>query len=130
MDIKNGWFGSRMRCVYGGDIYRWVLKHIESIDSKARNICQKILDFDLMANIDSSKQNFMTIELYQLNLDRTDIANNLLRKWRSKPRGALGVSANLIPLIDKVYEQAIKVVELDEGEEEEEEVAKEHEIES
>ena len=29
-EYKNGWFGKSLKCVYGGDVYRWILDHVES----------------------------------------------------------------------------------------------------
>lgn len=40
-------------------------------------------------------------------MDRDDIADNMLRRWKDSVRGALEVSANLVPLIEQVYEIAI-----------------------
>ena len=44
-------------------------------------------------------------------MDREDIADNLMRRWRDSVRGALEVSANLVPMIEKVYEAAIVTTE-------------------
>lgn len=40
-------------------------------------------------------------------MDREDIADNMLRRWRDSVRGALEVSANLVKVIESVYEAAI-----------------------
>jgi hypothetical protein len=40
-------------------------------------------------------------------MDRDDIADNMLRRWKDSVRGALEVSANLVPLIEQVYETSI-----------------------
>ena len=40
-------------------------------------------------------------------MDREDIADNMLRRWRESVRGALEVSSNLVAAIEAVYEQAI-----------------------
>lgn len=40
-------------------------------------------------------------------MDREDIADNMLRRWKDQVRNALEVSANLVKLIEAVYEQAI-----------------------
>lgn len=40
-------------------------------------------------------------------MDREDIADNMLRRWRDSVRGALEVSSNLVSMIEKVYEAAI-----------------------
>lgn len=119
MDFKNGWFGKSLRCVYGGDIYRWILEHAESNDKKAKQICQKMLEKDIISNVDA-KIDFSTVDLYQMYMDREDLADNMLRRWRDQVRGALEVSANLVPLIDQVYQQAI--VQPDEADDDAEQV--------
>ena len=40
-------------------------------------------------------------------MDREDIADNMLRRWKDQVRGALEVSSNLVSIIEQVYEQAI-----------------------
>jgi hypothetical protein len=117
MDFKNGWFGKSLRCVYGGDIYRWILEHVESNDKKALQICQKMLEKEIIANVDA-KIDFSKVDLYQMYMDREDIADNMLRRWRDQVRGALEVSANLVTLIDQFYQQAI--VQGDEADEDQE----------
>ena len=48
MDYKNGWFGKHMRCIYGGDIYRWILENFEPNEKKAKLICQKMLEKEII----------------------------------------------------------------------------------
>jgi hypothetical protein len=106
MDYKNGWFGKHIRCVYGGDIYRWILEHVETNEKKAKQICQKMLEKEIISNIDG-KLDFSTVDLFRMYMDREDIADNMLRRWKDQVRNALEVSANLVKLIETVYEQAI-----------------------
>jgi hypothetical protein len=40
-------------------------------------------------------------------MDREDIADNLVRKWKAEAKGALEVSISLIPKIEEVYKTAI-----------------------
>lgn len=40
-------------------------------------------------------------------MDREDIADNLVRKCKSEPTGALEVSINLVNKIEEVYKQAL-----------------------
>jgi len=40
-------------------------------------------------------------------MDREDIADNMVRIWKSEPRNALEVAANLITKICDVYSQAL-----------------------
>jgi hypothetical protein len=42
-------------------------------------------------------------------MDRDDIADNLVRKWKDDVKGALEVSVNLVAKIDEVYEQAVNI---------------------
>jgi hypothetical protein len=40
-------------------------------------------------------------------MDRDDIADNLVRKWKHEPRNALEVSANLVTKIIDVFKEAM-----------------------
>jgi hypothetical protein len=42
-----------------------------------------------------------------MHMDRDDIADNMLRRWKDSVRGALEVSANLVPLVEQLYETSI-----------------------
>jgi hypothetical protein len=95
-----------MRVVYGGDVYRWILEHVESNEKKARQICQKMLEKEIIQNVDG-RIDFNTVDLYRMYMDREDIADNMLRRWKDQVRGALEVSANLVTLIEQVYQEAI-----------------------
>lgn len=46
-------------------------------------------------------------ELYRIYMDREDIADNLIRRWKDDVGNALEVSANLVSKIEEVYQQAI-----------------------
>jgi hypothetical protein len=105
-DYKNGWFAKHLRCAQGADIYGWVIEHVESNPQKANVLCQKMIERDIIQNVDNKKV-FNINDLYRLYMDREDIADNLVRKWKSEVRGALEVSVNLIPKIEDVYNQAI-----------------------
>ena len=65
-----------------------------------------MLEKEIIQNVDS-KLDFSTVDLYRMYMDREDIADNMLRRWKDQVRNALEVSANLVPLIEGVYEQAI-----------------------
>ena len=103
---KSGWFGKAVRCVYGGDILRWILEHVEPNDKKAKMICSKMLDKEIIQNFEG-KLEFSTSDMYRMYMDRDDIADNLLRKWKDAIRGALEVSVGLVTAIEQVYNQAI-----------------------
>jgi len=106
MEYKNGWFGKQIRCVYGGDIYRWIQEHVESNEKRATQICQKMLEKEIITSVDQ-KLDFSKVDIYRMYMDREDIADNMLRRWRDSVRGALEVSANLVKIIESVYETAI-----------------------
>ena len=79
-DYKNGWFGKHQRCCLGMDIYSWILDHVESNEEKAKYICQKMIEKEVIQNVDQ-KQIFNLNEIYRLYMDREDIADNLVRRW-------------------------------------------------
>ena len=53
------------------------------------------------------KLEFTNVDFFQMHIDRDDIAENMLRRWKDSVRGALEVSAKLVALIEQVYETAI-----------------------
>ena len=120
MDYKNGWFGKHIRCVYGGDIYRWILEHVESNEKRANQICQKMLEKEIIISVEQ-KLDFSKVDIYQMYMDREDIADNMLRRWRDSVRGALEVSSNLVKMIESVYEAAIVSGDVEDGGEDDEE---------
>lgn len=54
-----------------------------------------------------SKKQFNPTDLYRLYMDRDDIADNLVRKWKGEIRPAMEVSISLVSKIEEVYKQAI-----------------------
>lgn len=56
---------------------------------------------------------------YRFHMDRDDIADNLLKKWKGPVGDALEISVNLVNLATEVYQQAM--VEDEEEDEEDEE---------
>ncbi len=65
-----------------------------------------MIERDIIQNVDNKKV-FSINDLYRLYMDREDIADNLVRKWKSEVKGALEVSISLIPKIEEVYKTAI-----------------------
>ena len=98
-EYKNGWFAKAVRCVYGGDILRWILEHVEPNEKKAKIIANKMLEKEIIQNVEG-KLEFSTSEMYRMYMDREDIADNLLRKWKEAVRGALEVSVILVTAIE------------------------------
>jgi len=45
--------------------------------------------------------------LYRMYMDRDDIPDNLLRRWKDKPRNALQVSQTLVKLAEDLFAQAV-----------------------
>ena len=106
MEYKNGWFGKHTRVVYGSEIYRWILEHVEAQEKRAKQICQKMLEKEIISSIES-RMDFSTADLYRMHMDREDIADNMFRRWRESVRGALEVSVGLVEIIEQVYSSAI-----------------------
>ena len=64
------------------------------------------------------KKKFNVNNLYRFFMDRDDIAENQVKKWKEEPGDPIEVTMNLVSLITDVYQKAI--VEDDEEENEEE----------
>jgi hypothetical protein len=65
-----------------------------------------MLEKEIITSVDQ-KLDFSKVDIYRMYMDREDIADNMLRRWRDSVRGALEVSANLVKIIESVYEAAI-----------------------
>ena len=65
-----------------------------------------MLEKEIITSVDQ-KLDFSKVDIFRMYMDREDIADNLMRRWRDSVRGALEVSANLVKMIEKVYEAAI-----------------------
>ena len=65
-----------------------------------------MLEKEIISNVDS-KLDFSNIDLYKMYMDREDLADNMLRRWKESVRGALEVSSELVKIIETVYQQAI-----------------------
>lgn len=57
-----------------------------------------MLERDIIQHVENQKV-FNIGSLYRIYMDKEDIADNLVRKWKSEVRGALEVSVNLIAKI-------------------------------
>lgn len=80
----------------------WIFDHVEPEEEKARQICQKMLEREIIQNVNGNKI-FYTNELFRMYMDRDDVADNLTRKWKGEARNALEVSAKLVLKIGEVY---------------------------
>ncbi len=65
-----------------------------------------MLTKDIIANVDG-KKTFSKDDFYRIYMDRDDIADNLVRKWKEEVRSALSVSVNLVSKMEEVYQQAL-----------------------
>lgn len=65
-----------------------------------------MLEKDIMQNVEG-KQFFSPNDLYRLYMDRDDIADNLVRRWKDEVREPLEVSVNLVKKIEEVYTLAM-----------------------
>ena len=54
---------------------------------------------------------------YRFHMDRDDIADNLIKKWKGNPGDAMEVSINLVDLATEVYQQAMVEDEEEDDEE-------------
>jgi spore cortex formation protein SpoVR/YcgB (stage V sporulation) len=61
-----------------------------------------MLEKEIISHVEG-KLEFFNTELYRMYMDREDIADNLLRRWKDVVRNALEVSINLVNLIEQVY---------------------------
>lgn len=90
-DYKNGWLSKHIRCAQGRDIYRWIIEHAEENERKAWSLCQIMLEKQIIQSVEGRTE-FEITGLYRMYMDRDDIPDNLLRRWKDKPRHALYVS--------------------------------------
>ena len=61
-----------------------------------------MLDKQIIISVEG-KKSFGRDDLYRIYMDCDDIADNLVRKWKSEVRNALYVSASLVAKIEEVY---------------------------
>jgi hypothetical protein len=74
-----------------------------------------MLEKEIIQSVEQ-KMDFAKTDVYRMYMDRDDIGDNMMRRWRDSVRGALEVSANLVSMIEKVYEAAIVPNEEEDGE--------------
>lgn len=111
-DYPNGWFGKHLRCAKGCDIFNWILQHAEEDQEKGGIICQKMLEKSLIQAVEEGKgtmfkKKFNVNNLYRFFMDRDDIADNQVKKWKDEPGDPIEVTMNLVSLIIDVYQKAI-----------------------
>ena len=65
-----------------------------------------MLEQEIIQSVENRSM-FSKGELYRIYMDREDIADNLIRRWKDDVTNALEVSTNLVSKIEEVYQQAI-----------------------
>lgn len=90
----------------GGDILGWLLNKVDSNQKKARSYCQKMLDAKIIANV-NGRSVFGVNDTYQFYFDSINVADNLQRVWRHEVHDPNEIAANLVGIIQDLYEQAI-----------------------
>ena len=67
-----------------------------------------MLEKSLIESVDQSstnaKKKFNINNLYRFFMDRDDIAENQVKKWKDEPGDPIEVSVNLVALITDVYQ--------------------------
>ena len=102
-DYKNGWFSKHIRCAQGGDIYKWILEHVESRERMARTICQAMMDKEILQSVEGRTE-FEITGLFRMYMDRDDIPDNMVRRFKDKPRAALEVSMQLVSMAEDLFQ--------------------------
>lgn len=109
VEHKSGWFSGIEKCASGFDILNWIKDHAEQNEKKASDICQKMLDQEVITRIDGNQLRVFESAphtLYKFYEDRDDIADNMLRPWKGEVKSnkyALEVSAELVQMIEEIY---------------------------
>jgi hypothetical protein len=103
-DYANGWFGVHLRCAVGHDVYAWILEHVEEDQKKGAIICQKMVEKKLIFPVDETMGKIFNINnYYRFHMDRDDIADNMIKKWKGNVGNPLEISTNLVNLATEVY---------------------------
>jgi hypothetical protein len=68
-----------------------LLDHVAENSKKAKKVCEKMLELDIIQSVEG-KKSFSMNDIYRLYMDRDDIADNIVRKWKGEARNALDVS--------------------------------------
>lgn len=78
---QSGWFKAPEKCGCGLDIVTWIKEHTEQDDTKAQDMCQKLLDKEVITRVSGASTRYFDASphaLYKFYEDRDDIADNML----------------------------------------------------
>lgn len=101
-DYKNGWFGKHVRCATGRDIYNWIVDNFAQNEIIARKICQRMLEREIIHSVESRTE-FEITGLFRMYMDRDDIPDNMVRRWKQPVRRALEVSVGIVKKVEELY---------------------------
>jgi hypothetical protein len=76
-------------------VYKWILNHAEPDERKAKLICQKMLEKEIMSSVEN-KTFFAQEDIYRMQMDRDDIADNTLKRWKQEVRDPITCSSELV----------------------------------
>ena len=65
-----------------------------------------MLERDIISSVENRTE-FEITGLYRMYMDRDDIPDNMLRKWKSPVRGALEVSVQIVKKVEELYAKVI-----------------------
>lgn len=67
-----------------------------------------MIDQQILQNVvDQNRMEFELNALFSMYMDRNDIPDNILRRWKDKPRPALEVSEIVVRLAEDLFAQAV-----------------------
>ena len=113
-EVKASWFKTYENCVAGSELVNYFIRTLGYETDGAIDTIEKLLEKGVIYNVDGSS-NFVKSDkaFYRFQVDRDDIAANLVWPWTQDYHKPVQVSADLLKKIMKVYEELLK--ESDEG---------------
>jgi NIMA (never in mitosis gene a)-related kinase len=113
-NIKVGWFKTHENCVPGSELVS-AIQRLFGVDTRnAIESLERFIDKGVLFNVDGSTKLVNSDKaLYRFQMDREDIAANMVWPWMQEYRKPLLVSAELLTKIINIYKDLLK--ESDEG---------------
>lgn len=113
-NVKVGWFKTYENCVTGSELVSCVLKFLGGGTKNATDNIEKLMEKGVLYNVDGNTK-FVNSDkaLYKFQMDREDIAANMVWPWVQEYRKPLLVSAELLTKVINIYKDLLK--ESDEG---------------
>lgn len=113
-NVKVGWFKTYENCVTGNDLVSYMLKFIGGNTKTAIESLERLMEKGVLYNVDGSNK-FVNSDkaLYKFQMDREDIAANMVWPWVQDYRKPLLVSVELLTKAISIYQDLLK--ESDEG---------------